>query len=188
MLPMRHFFVLFFDEESNEYLEKVSREIFMRYCPGQKYPSTEHHLTVQYFQCEERHYEGLVEEVAAIVATELPVSVGFNRAEEYVNEMNDFCCVSLQAEKKGDIVRLHNSLTKPLDKLFLNYEPLQAWPPHVTCFPGLKLEQRLHNWNGNFDSLVDQLPVLHGVQLRLTRWTGSHIETIHRFAPVDLSL
>ncbi|MGM0599395.1 MAG: 2'-5' RNA ligase family protein [Candidatus Rifleibacteriota bacterium] len=178
---MRHFFVLFFDRESSLFLEKISRKIYASYCPGKKFPKIEHHLTIQYFQCDESHYDTLISETAEIVRQGLPVEVLVDSPVEYVNELNDFCTVSLQAKKKDGIMRLHSKLTRPLEKLYLNHEPLNEWPPHVTCFPGMSLDQRHKNWDNNIDFSLEKKRTLLGVQLRFTRWTGTYIETIHSF-------
>ncbi|MDN5280176.1 MAG: hypothetical protein PWR01_4141 [Clostridiales bacterium] len=181
MIPLRHFLVLFFDEASKAYLNSISRKLYAGYCPGRPFPEIEHHLTVHYFQCDEPHYPKIIEEIELKTPRHLPVEVNIKSAYEYVNELNDFCSISLLAEKKGEVLRLHKELTRPLEKYHLHYEPWQDWPPHITCFPGLKLKDRPKNWHAPQHLFSGRQPVLNGIELRLTRWSGTHIETIHRF-------
>ncbi|MEW6709115.1 MAG: 2'-5' RNA ligase family protein [Candidatus Riflebacteria bacterium] len=180
---MKHFLVLFFDEPANQYLNRICSDLFASYCSGCDFKPHEHHLTIQYFQCEENLYPGLIKQAEKILSDSLPIRIEINAIHEYVNELNNFCCLSLLTRKSPELVELHNRLTAHIDELHLHHEPSEKWPPHITCFPGIELKRRPKNWNNNMVKHLfeEGIPILNGIELRFTRWTGTHIETIHRF-------
>lgn len=179
---MKHFLVLFFDEAASSRIQRSARTLFAEYCPGAPFPAIEHHLTIQYFQCEERHYPEIVTAVAPVVAASLPLAITVDTIHEYINHENDFCCLSMLVGKSPALLELHRRVTAPLDALHLHHEPESDWPPHITCFPGIPLRQRRENFTfASNKCLLDELAHIRTVEMRLTRWTGTHIETIHRF-------
>ncbi len=183
---MKHFIILFFDANANRFLLDTATRLYADYRPGSPLPEIEHHLTLQYFQCEEKFYSGIINAVTELIPNFLPIDVELTKVHEYVNEMNNFCCLSLLAEKSPRLLQLHSAITRPIDSFHLLHEPSEDWPPHITCFPGLTLAERPANWqfvpNKYF---IEPPPKLRGVELRFTRWTGTHIETIHRFGRLD---
>ena len=179
---MKHFLVLFFDKPAREFLNFAAKRLYADYCPGVPLPEIEHHLTLQYFQCEEQHYPELIEETTKILPDFLPLKIKLFGIHEYVNEMNDFCCLSLLAEKNGPLLKLHQQLTGQIDRFHLHHEPSDDWPPHITCFPGQTLAQRPKAWNKDAGHhIAVSAPQLSAVELRLTRWNGTEIETVHNF-------
>ncbi|MFZ5950758.1 MAG: 2'-5' RNA ligase family protein [Candidatus Rifleibacteriota bacterium] len=180
---MKHFLVLFFDEPANQYLDRICSSLFASYCPQCDYKPHEHHLTIQYFQCDESHYPKMIHEVNKLLPIFLPIQIEITAVHEYVNELNNFCCLSLLTEKSPRLMELHNRITAPIDDLHLHHEPSEIWPPHITCFQGLELDRRPGNWQPDLVKHLfeEKPPELNGIELRFTRWTGTHIETIHRF-------
>lgn len=183
---MKHFLVLFFDDAAKSFLHETSQKLFHDYAPGRTLNPIEHHLTIQYFQCEEKFYPEIISSVAGILPDFLPLSVNITEVHEYINEMNDFCGLSLLAEKSEQLMNFHDTITQPLDKLHLQHEPLQEWPPHISCFPVIKLSERPVDWQFVANKFFKEpAPALRGIELRFTRWTGTHIETIHRFGSLS---
>jgi 2'-5' RNA ligase len=179
---MKHFLVLFFDKTSTQLLNEFARRLHDSYCPWRKYPEIEHHLTIQYFQCEERHYSKIIKKTEEIAPGCLKLEIKLEKIVEYLNEMNDFCCLSWQVQKTQNLIEAHNIITRPLDKLHLHHEPIEDWPPHITCFPGISAAEKPLNWQIPADvPKAKDIPALKVNELRLTRWTGSYIETLHHF-------
>lgn len=179
---LKHFLVLFFDPESSSYLENFSRQLHAEYCHGTDFPDLEHHLTICYFHCHEGFYPEIISTIEQAIPKLLPIEVNLKTVNEYINDLNNFCGLSIIPEKDHQLKSLHKELTIPLEKNYLNYEPLQNWPPHISCFPSIEVKDRPQNWELNEDKIFSAPPpVLKGIQLRLTRWTGTNIETIHRF-------
>jgi 2'-5' RNA ligase len=181
---MKHFLVLFFDKASNALLHDVAQMLHESYWPQREFVPVEHHLTIQYFQCEEEHYPKIISEIEKKIPLVFPLKIDLKDVVEYVNELNNFCSLSWVAEKSNKLVKTYNLITKPLDDLHLHHEPAQDWPPHITCFPGASLQNRPKDWTLP-EAVALNLPIrnLTARELRLTRWTGSHIDTIHHFFP-----